>query len=96
MQKRHIVRAPLSQMVVDAPHVEDADMVEIRVSITPLKYWDDPNTLRRELRPVGDTCYATCSIDRYIRVESKDSRYIFHLMRELLYQMVHTYLGIEL
>jgi hypothetical protein len=99
MDRKFAVKQPIAQMMtVSAPErMLNADMVEIRVSLTPLRYFDAVEPGReRDLRPVGDTCYATYSIDRYLRIDAKDSRAMFYIVRELLHSMIRTYLGIEL
>lgn len=102
MDRQFVVKRPVRQSILDTMTVSapermlDADIVEIRVSLTPLRYFDSQTGGDRELRAVGDTCYSSVSIDRYLRIDAKDSRAVFHLLRELLHNMVRTYLGVEL
>lgn len=95
-----IVRRPTMEWLGAPKALLNADVVEIRVSLTPLRYYEQPvgelGTTMRLLQPCGDACYSQVSIDRYIRVEAKDTRIIFHLMRELILLMVKQYLGVEL
>lgn len=69
-----------------------ADEVEIRVSLTPLR-WTDGGEERKRLEACGETCYSQV---RVIRVEAKDSRMLFHLVRDLIRNLAHIYLQIDI
>jgi hypothetical protein len=67
---------------------ERADAVEIRVSITPLRYDQIGN-----VEATGSVLYPQAAIHR---LEAKDSRFMFHIVRQLIAGLVREYLGVEL
>jgi hypothetical protein len=91
----YIVHRPRCETLRGPANLLNADMVEVRVILRPLsRYETEPG--KWELRPSGELVSGSVTIDRWMRVESKDHRVIFHLLRELLMSVARVYLGVDL
>ena len=88
--KRFVVRDPKALLCVEAPErFAAADEIEIRVSLTPLR-WDQR---REKLDPCDVTVYSEV---RFVRVGATDSRMVFALVRDLIRSLVREYLGVDI
>lgn len=88
------IERPAIEMVRVPGNLLNCDKIEIRVILTGLKYWDDGN--KRELRPFGERAGVDYTIDRRCIIDSRDSRAMFHVIREMLLLLAQHYLGLEL
>lgn len=80
---------------IDSPdRFTSCDMVEVRVILTPLSWVEahDPKQEERRLRKSGEAVYSQYS---FARIEAQDHRALFHIARQLLWNLFAEYLGIE-
>jgi len=93
--KNLIVREPPERVVQHFISIgdkfADADMIEVRVKLTPLR-WVEPRT-SEQLEQAGLAIYAE---ERIVMLEAKDSRYLFHCVRQLIRLLVKEYLNVEI
>ncbi len=90
--KRLLIRQPLEIPTVDIPaRFAHCDMIEVRVSITPLR-WHEVEGHERELQRHGEGFYGAVQI---ANVEMRESRAVFHVVRQMLRQLAVKYLGLE-
>lgn len=94
--KKLLVEKPIYEVVCPPADMLGADVVEIRVMLTPMRWHTYLDSEKRELKPFGHGCYANYAIDRRIIIDSKDHRAIFRIIRELLLLLAREYLKLEL
>lgn len=89
--KRLVVREPFAFKTVDVPaRFTGCDIIEIRVSLTPLR-WSEAD--RRHERAEGsDIVGAQVQI---VQLEARDSRAVFSILRQLLRSLVREYLDLK-
>ncbi len=91
--KRLPVKQPTMNplLTVDVPaRFANADVIEIRVTLTPLR-WSEADE-RYARTGCGDLAGAQVQI---VRLEARDSRAVFHIVRQMLRALVAEYLGLK-
>jgi hypothetical protein len=68
----------------------NAEMIEIRVQITPLRWIDGLDGERR--KKAGVAVYAEAQV---VEIEARDHQAIFHISEQLLFNLFREYMGIK-
>jgi len=84
------VRRPFNPIVEVPERLRDTDVIEIRVTMTPLR-WHEADK-RYDKAPESESAGAMIQI---ARVEARDSRAVFSILKQLLRMLVREYFDLK-
>lgn len=89
MNKQWPVLEPthLSQTVNAPERLTAADIIEVRVQLTPLRWHEASQT-----HEAGERMYVT---NQFVQIEARDHRAVFCIMRQILEELFRRYMGLE-